>query len=496
MLPKQQSRDGVKLKKILLLLTAIVIVLISVLIFMKKDFQAKGQTKNQARNEKAAVQQINIDNPVVYKPKQGVKATVNPYMGFAPAADGGPYAQPHSLVYADYTWRNLEPQKGKFDFAGIEKKWQVDYWRQKNIKVIFRVILDDPREDKHMDIPDWLYEEIKHDGTWYNHSWGKGFSPNYANKTLIAYHEQLIKKLAERYNHDPEIAFVALGSIGHWGEWHTLQQDGIYIPFPKLPVAEQYINPYIKYFDNKILLMRRPLQIAKDHNMGLYDDMFGNKSDTVGEYWSWVTKGYTFWLTDEKMPAMPDFWKTAPSGGEMRPTDNWNDYFSAAHLTETMRELELTHVSWLGPFSPTEDDQPKDRQQRIKQFLGKMGYHFRLVQERHPEKAKPGDLIQLSMDWENSGVAPFYFNWPVEISLANQTGEIVFHQKLKADIKKWLPGNQQISETIQLPADLKPGEYHLCTAILDPDKKKPGIQLEMEGKRMDGRYQLGQITIQ
>lgn len=480
------------MKKLVLLLAVVVIVAISVVLFMKKDFQ----TKNQTGDKKSIFHQMNSANLVVYKPRQAAKVIVNPYMGFAPAADGGPYIQPHSLVYADYTWRDLEPQKGQFDFAGIEKKWKVDYWRQRNIKVIFRVILDDPREDKHMDIPDWLYEEINHDGTWYNHSWGKGFSPNYANKKLIAYHEQLIKKLAERYNHDPEIAFVALGSIGHWGEWHTLQQDGIYIPFPKLPIAEQYINHYIKYFDNKILLMRRPHQIAIDHNMGLFNDMFGNKSDTVGEYWSWVTKGYTFWLTDEKMPAMPDFWKTAPSGGEMRPTDNWDDYFSAAHLPETMRELELTHVSWLGPFSPTEDQQPKDRQMRINQFLAKMGYHFRLVRERHPETVKPGDLLQLSMDWENSGVAPFYFNWPVEISLADQTGEIAFRRNLKADIKKWLPGTHQVRESILLPDDLKPGEYTLCTAILDPDKKKPGIRLEMEGKRTDGRYQLGKITIQ
>src|SRR5690606_37934946 len=96
----------------------------------------------------------------------------NPYMGFAPPADGGPYSQIHSLVYANFTWREMEPEKGFYDFATIEKKYKLDYWKQQNVKLIFRVVLDYPGKSKDKEIPDWLYEEIDQDGTWYEHKWG------------------------------------------------------------------------------------------------------------------------------------------------------------------------------------------------------------------------------------------------------------------------------------------------------------------------------------
>ncbi len=91
--------------------------------------------------------------------------------------------------------------------------------------MIIRLVLDYPNKENSMQIPKWLYNEIGGDGTWYDISYGKGFSPNYENKTLIYYHEKLIKALGERYNSSSEIAFIELGSIGHWGEWHTYEDD-------------------------------------------------------------------------------------------------------------------------------------------------------------------------------------------------------------------------------------------------------------------------------
>jgi hypothetical protein len=479
-------------KKMILLLAVVIIVVLAATFLLKKGLKED----NQSNHAEPVAIQPKINNPIVFKPEIGPKAIQNPYMGFVPPADSSDYTQPHTLVYANFTWRDLEPEKGQYDFIGIEKKYKLNEWKQKNIKLIFRVVLDTPRDSKHMDIPDWLYEEINHDGTWYDHRWGKGFSPNYSNKKLIEYHNELLKALGERYNNDPEIAFIELGSIGHWAEWHTLQQDGIYISFPKLPVIEKYVNQYLTYFDNKILLMRRPHQIAKEHDLGLFNDMFGKKDDTVGEFWSWVTKGYTFWLTDEKMPAMRGFWKTAPSGGEFAPTDHWEDYFSILNFSETIRQLNLTHVSWLGPSSPADYPQNGEMQTRINQFLGSIGYHFRLIQETHPEKAKPDESVNLVMNWENRGVAPFYFQWPLELSLSDMDGNIVYQEQSKTDIRKWLPGEHQVNETLTIPSNLKAGEYYLCVAILDPITGEPGIALEMKGERQDGRYQLGKIIVE
>lgn len=420
---------------------------------------------------------------------------INPFMGFAPPAEGGPYKQAHSLVYANFTWKDIEPKKGVYDFDKIEEKFKFDFWKTNNKRLIFRVVLDYPGKSGHMDIPEWLYDELEADGDWYEHEWGSGFSPNYKNSKLINYHEKLIEALAERYNQDSFIAFIELGSLGHWGEWHTLQQEGVDIPFPKLSIAETYVKHYTERFTGKILLMRRPHQIALDNNMGLYNDMFGRGDHTIDEFYSWVTNGYTFWLTGEKNPSMIDSWKTAPIGGELAPTKEWGDYFSSSSISETMEQLQATHVSWLGPSSPA-NYSPNDKYQTgINRLLKKIGYHFRVAEVKYKKSGEAGSKLSLEMEWENSGVAPFYFEWPLELSLANKEGRIIYKETASVDIREWLPGRYSIEEFISIPHDLKKGVYQVNVAILDPELMEPAIHLEMEGKRGDLRYTIGEFTI-
>lgn len=430
---------------------------------------------------------------VKFKPLEGT--ATNPLMGLAPPAEGGPYAQPHSLVYANLTWKDLEPRKGVYDFQAIEEKFKFDYWKKNDKHLIFRVVLDYPGEPDHMDIPEWLYDELGQDGSWYDHEWGSGFSPNYSNPKLIQYHQKLIEALADKYNGDPFVQFIELGSIGHWGEWHTLQQDGIYIPFPKLPIAEMYVQHYIDGFTDKVLLLRRPHQIAADHNMGLYNDMFGRVDHTIEEFHSWVTNGYEFWLTDEKNPPMPESWRSAPIGGEFAPTQNWGDYFSQSKIDSTMEQLKITHVSWLGPSSPANYPPDGEYQTQLDRFLSKIGYHFRIAEATHHKTAKAGAKLSLEMKWVNSGVAPFYFDWPLEISLSDSEGEIVHKEKANADIREWLPGTHSVKEAITIPRALEKGIYEINIAILNPDGMLPAIQLEMEGGREDLRYTIGKINI-
>ena len=89
---------------------------------------------------------------------------LNPLMGLSPWASVKEIKQPHTLVYADLTWRDFEPQEGVFDFTAFEKKQQLDRWRGEGKRVVFRFVADVPGKDSHMDIPDWLFEKISGNG--------------------------------------------------------------------------------------------------------------------------------------------------------------------------------------------------------------------------------------------------------------------------------------------------------------------------------------------
>ena len=429
-----------------------------------------------------------------YYPTETNDVLNNPYMGWVPWAYGGPYEQPHKLVYAGITWRELEPQKGLYDFTSFEKKNKFDYWRSQGVKINLRIILDYPQKNAHIDIPDWLYNEIKGDGTHYSVDWGKGFSPNYSNTKLIVYHKQLISTLANRYNNDPIVANIQLGSLGHWGEWHTKKDSSISIPFPTIAVTDQYVQHYIDGFTNKILAMRRPFKIARDNRLGLFNDSFGNLRQTYDYFLDFINNGYTDYLTGENHPPMPDFWKYAPSGGEFANAPGLV-HFEEDRIASTLQQIKDSHTSWLGPSCPGTQPSGTQHQANFDKVLKTMGYRFVLKSVSHAGNAAAGDSIPVTMEWNNKGVAPFYYNWPLELSLSDSNGSIVAKMQCSSDIRKWLPGPVSITENFNIPANIANGVYTLCIAIIDPDTGKPGIDLAINNRRSDGRYRLDTIKV-
>ncbi|RCW45605.1 DUF4832 domain-containing protein [Paenibacillus prosopidis] len=431
--------------------------------------------------------------PVVsFFPAETDEVLANPYMGFAVDAKYDDAKQPFRLAHANLTWREIEPVKGKYAFDEIERKYNFASWKQKGVKLVVRVVLDYPTEDAHMDIPEWLYVETGKKGTSYNTDYGKGFSPDYNEPALISNHKRLIAALAKQYNNDPLIAFIQLGSMGHWGEWHTRNDKQARIPFPKRSVSDQYAGHYIKYFTAKPLLMRRPHAIAAKNGLGLYNDAFGKRDATVDGFLNWYTKGYTSWLTQEKEPAMPNFWTKAPSGGEFADEKK---YLRDGAIEETLRQARLTHVTWMGPNAPSLEEPGGELQENIDRFLKTIGYRFVITKESNEAEVDAGSLLNVTIEVRNRGVAPFYFRWPVELSLSDQNGKIVAVAKPDIDIRKWLPGTHKVAAHLNVPELLPNGEYTVNAAILDPETGKPGLEFANNGKRADGRYALGSVIV-
>ena len=180
---------------------------------------------------------------------------------------------------------------------------------------MIRFVCDVPSDEEHMDIPDWLYDKTG-DGTFYDTAYGKGYSPDYGNEQLIAYHRKAIEALGQQYGGDHFVCFVELGSVGHWGEWHVKYDEGIQrLPFED--VLEQYVTPYVDAFPNASLLMRRPFSYVDAYGMGVYNDMTGEKEDTE-EWLDWIKDGGSYREPESPMKytPVPDIWNHAPVGGE------------------------------------------------------------------------------------------------------------------------------------------------------------------------------------
>ena len=457
-----------------------------------------------------------------FYPVQDYTPNENPYKGWLPWASHDnvkePIAQKVKMAYFDIKWSELEPVEGKYDFAAVEKKYNFEYWRKNGVKLNLRFVMDDPSEDPaHMDIPKWLYDKLAEEnynggkgGKWYDSpAIGAGFAPDYNSPVLLKAHEKVIKELAARYDNPAMISFIQIGSLGHWGEFHNWPED-ISGEFPGLSISDKYVGHYLDNFKNVKIGMRKPYPIAKKDNMGLFNDVFG-MTDSTDQFLDWTingwneiepyvdeASGYSSPEEAQKASAMPDFWKNNFSGGEFA-NGNVRLYISDTGIMDTLRQVRETHVSWMGPCSPADllksDSDAYAYQKNIDALTNVMGYNFVLESLTHTDKAKRGNDLDVKMEWNNTGVAPFYYTWPLELSLADSKGKIAAKTITSADITKWLPGKTITTQSIKIPKNLKKGKYTLCVAIIDPSTGKPGIKLGIEGIRKDGRYALDSITV-
>lgn len=420
--------------------------------------------------------------------------TPNPLMGWAPWATIKKSEQPHSLVYADLTWREFEPQEGEFDFSTFETCNQFQHWSSEGKRVVFRFVLDKPEHEEHIDIPDWLIEKINADGDFYDNDYGKGFSPNYANPILINYHEKAIQALGQKYGQDDFFAYIELGSLGHWGEWHINYGSGIKT-MPLEAVRNIYVGHYVEAFPNTHLLMRRPFSIVAQLNLGLFNDMTGDLIAT-DSWLNWIENGGNYSQTKEINAYKPmlEIWKTAPIGGEQAGSMS-DDKIYDQNLDQTIQLLKESHTTFIGPGSPYKQKAGGPLQDGINQVLSTIGYRLYVDQISMTRWVYFSNKVTIQFDLGNAGIAPMYYNWPVRFYLLNNDGMVVLNIPADLDLRKILPGEIKTYK-ITIPLDnIENGVYSIGFAILDPNTNQPAVKIAMENSREDLIQELGQIEV-
>ena len=408
--------------------------------------------------------------PVVIRPESAPGPLDNPLKGWCPYVDAGPITLPYSMVYHYASWKELEPTEGNFDFGGWERRvWNNPAARGKH--VVFRVYVDYP--GRPSGLPDWLKDQVKL--TSYI-EYGGGLSPDYENPALIAGMERLIAALGRRYDHDPRVAFLELGLLGYWGEWHTYPNEKLQ---PSVATETRIINAYRQAFPTVGLMARYARDDAGTRDwLGYHDDMFPEDTDN-GHDWSF--------LAGIRRAGRLDNWKRAPIGGEMVPgaARKW----VGDPQTRTM--IDRSHFSWVGPYCPALARKPNaDEAARL---VRQMGYQFRWTELQYPARIEKDQPVEVKLTGVNDGVAPFYKDWAVELALIADGGQVVSRNRLKTDVRSWLPGPFAVETSAGFT--VPPGRYALAIGIIDPMTGEPAIKFANSLEDKGGWTVLGPLEV-
>lgn len=462
----------------------------------------------------------------VYYPRENYELYNNPYkgwVGWADICEGDidDIAVNFDLVYVDIKWSEIEKEKGVYDFDAIEEQYQFDKWKEKGCRMVLRFVMDNPNLDesgnpdiKRMDIPQWLYDELEEEnaegagaGVFYTGEniltmlGGVGFSPNYYSPKLLKYHRNMVEKLAERYDDPSVTAYVEVGSLGHWAEFHCWPTGTGEFPDPEL--AQEYMRPYADYFHNVKVGIRKPYALAAENNWGLYNDIFGITSDGgTPTFLEWAASGNTDMpgSTQEDIDAskMPEWWKLNFSGGEFANGD-FRSNAQDETVCAVLGQIRDSHTTWLGPCSACDikysTNDYDEYAYNIEVLQKTMGYRYNLQSITQADAAAPGSEVSLKMVWNNSGVAPIYYNCPVTLSLVDADGNVAYEQAVDCDTREWQSGRTTVNAVLNIPADLAEGSYDLQVAMNAADPGMETIFLAMEGVNESGRYNLYTVSV-
>jgi hypothetical protein len=407
----------------------------------------------------------------------GPGPTDNPLKGFASySGKSDRHYGPVSMAFHYVPWRELEPNEDDYRFDAMEAKyWQTDLAIDKPI--IFRVFLDYP--GRPTGLPNWLIQKGVSMRSYRRNPVGQ--SPDYDNPDLREHMMKLIAALGHRYDGNPRVAFIQVGFLGHWGEWHTYPQPEL---FANQETQSMVIDAMRRAFPNKHLMARYgDYQTCRLPWLGFHDDLF--PEDTLaGVSWHFLPR-MVRGGTDRN-------WQVAPVGGEMVPraAEKW----LGEGWATTQQAVRDGHFSWVGPYNPAASDStdPEFIARRL-QLIQMLGYQFSWQTISLPQQPRMNRLFKFTVTGSNDGVAPFYYPWKVRFALLDGSNDIRWQWDSYVDIRRWQPG--KFAFVTQTVPNLDPGAYRLAVGIIDPWRQTPAIRFANDLPVVDGMTILAPVTI-
>jgi hypothetical protein len=452
-----------------------------------------------------------VNERVVVQPKDTGAALVNPGMGWTlqfysniPTNYGSRLAPSDivagfpglSTVYMRIPWSVVEPEEGRFNWAILDTPAQ--RWIAKGKRIALRLTCSE--QWMKYATPEWV-KNAGAKGTFYQFRRGRvadgnSWDPFFDDPIFLDKLDKFLAAVAERYDGNPNVEFIDIGSYGLWGEGHTFmssRQDSF-------EIQKTHIDLYVKHF-------KKTLLNVNDDYAG------GNKPGRrfpITDYA--LSKGVT--LRDDSIMVEPpprswyhaemaqEFWPKLPvileheHYGTSKRVHAWDGNL-------LLKSIEDYHASFMSiHWWPRE--LLEENREIIDKINLRMGYRLQPVEVAWPKTVTIGKWFAVQWTWCNKGVAPCYGGGFPALTLKDDKGGIVSvlsddtlnMRDLAVGDSTNAPTTKHESQFVVglvAPAT-KPGTYGVFISVGQRDGT-PRIALPLEGDDGQRRYRLGDIRV-
>lgn len=412
-----------------------------------------------------------------------------------------------SVVYLRVPWSFLEPREGQFNWSLFDTPAQK--WIDRGRQIAIRVTCSESW--MRYATPKWVQDA---GAKGIDFEFGKGikeggplWEPNFVDPVFLSKLDAFLAVMAGRYNGNPNVAFIDIGSFGMWGEGHTVNSTNLSDDVT-LKIVRQHIDLHRKHFT------RTQLCIS--------DDVAGpdkpGKHFAVTDYA--LSKGIT--LRDDSILVQPPprswyhaemaqaFWPTMPvileheHYGPSKARGSWDGKL-------LQKAVEDYHASYMSiHWWPRE--MLEENRDTVNQINQRIGYRLFPQEISWPDEVAIGKPFEVSVRWINAGVAPCYGGGYTVLTLKDANGGIVsVHVDESFNVRGLKPAEkgkavsqeQKIRAVIAMihqdpmgtftPA-VKPGAFDMFISVGKSDGT-PVIALPLGGNDEHRRYKIGSIRV-
>lgn len=304
-----------------------------------------------------------------------------------------------SLEYSYLLYKDIVQEKGVYNWSAFDRLLDQIAGRKHQAVIRFRYVYVGDKESAVpqyiRDLPDYKETLAKSEGR-------ETCFPDWSHSELQSFHIEFYRKLAERYDGDPRLAFLQTG-FGLWAEYHIY--DGPMMLGQTFP-SKEFQKTFFE--EMNVLFSKTPWSVSIDAanaastpfasnpalkkiKFGLFDDSFMHKNHA-----GYNTECWSFFDRNR--------YKTSPAGGEFGYYTTYDqehvlDYPNGIHGRNFESEAQKFHITYM-----IGNDQPKYQTiERIKRASMACGYRYRIVDFRVKDNIS---RVKVS----NTGVAPIYYD--------------------------------------------------------------------------------------
>jgi hypothetical protein len=409
-----------------------------------------------------------------------------------------------TVTYKRFDWDILNPAEGVYDWSAIEAWRRIDSVRGSG-QFSFRIrTARPPPWGEGQAMPAWLVErgaQIQEGDS--DEEGVRSTEPLYAGCLFLEAHGQFVDALRQKYDGDPDLAFIDIGSYGTYGEWDSEQYDdepGSLDWHARRRIIDMYVGgrgtrpcldadgkirqvsytytgfqdarlvmPYTPWFsDSLTYALNRRLDIGIRHDALGSEKHQDRYEEEIGA------------LVEQRWPLAPIVFEFTSKADTPAALHRARDFARKMHAS-------FIHDN-LGGHG--QDD-------LIEAILADVGYRLVLHEMTYTSQLGPGEILSFEMAWENTGAAPpYYVTYPLVVSLTDSQGIPLLGGKLESDIREWLPGQPvELHGTLKIPGDFPAGEYALRMAFVDRFSGEPALNLAIAGRDEQGHYVIGPVEV-